>query len=340
MKIAVSPLMCALSTIALSVPALAEAQTLRMAHLWPSGSTVNQEIYQAWADRIEQESEGQLQVEIYPSQTLSKADQSYEAAVNGIADVAVTLQGYTAGRFPLTEIVQLPGVVNDASQGSCILQSLYDEGDIAAEYDDSHVLFMFTTGPAYIHTKATEIKSPEDLAGLRIRRPSDVAGEMLSSMGAQPVGMPAPDIYTSLQRGVMDGLSFPWEAMSVFRINELVNYHLQVPYYAGAIVATMNKSAYEQLSPDMQAVIDRNSGMEWAQIAGDVFDKLDKRGRQEALEQGDIIHTVENPLDDSEWAPPLKKGTKNYLERLEERGLDNASEVYQKALSLQERCSS
>ncbi|MDR5903356.1 TRAP transporter substrate-binding protein [Halomonas icarae] len=340
MKRAVSPLMIAASAAGLSITSLAEADTLRMSHLWPSGSTVNQEIYQAWADRIEQESDGQLQVEIYPSQTLSKADQSYEAAVNGIADVAVTLQGYTAGRFPLTEIVQLPGVVKDASQGSCILQSLYDEGDIAAEYDDSHVLFMFTTGPAYIHTKATEVKSPEDLAGLRIRRPSDVAGEMLSSMGAHPVGMPAPDIYTSLQRGVMDGLSFPWEAMSVFRINELVNYHLQVPYYAGAIVATMNKSAYEQLSPDMQAVIDRSSGMEWAQIAGGVFDQLDRQGRQEALEQGDVIHTVENPLDDPEWAPLLKQGTNIYLERLEERGLDNAREVYQKALSLQERCSS
>src|SRR5699024_9006351 len=118
---------------------------------------VNQEIYQAWADQVEADADGQLKVEIFPSQTLSKADQAYDAAVNGIADIAITLQGYSAGRFPLTEIVQLPGVANSASQGACILQSLYDEGDIAAEYDDSHVLFLFTTGPAYLHTEATEI---------------------------------------------------------------------------------------------------------------------------------------------------------------------------------------
>ncbi|MCP1344687.1 TRAP transporter substrate-binding protein, partial [Halomonas sp. FL8] len=275
MKHAISRLLLVTSTLGLCASAGAET-TLRMAHLWPAGSAVNQELYQAWAKRIEEESNGQLNVEIYPSQTLAKSEQAYDAAANGIADISVTLQGYTAGRFPLTEIVQLPGVVNSASQGACILQSLYEQGDVASEYDDTHVLFLFTTGPAYLHTRETEIKTPADLQGLRIRRPSEVAGEMLASMGAQPLGMPAPDIYTALQRGVMDGLSFPWEAMKVFRINELTNYHLQVPYYAGAIVATMSQAAYDRLSPEMQAVIDDNSGMAWALKAGQVFDELDK----------------------------------------------------------------
>ncbi|MDW5377625.1 TRAP transporter substrate-binding protein [Halomonas sp. HP20-15] len=337
MKHAISRLLLVASTLGLCASAGAET-TLRLAHFWPAGSAVNQDIYQAWARQVERQSSGQLNVEIYPSQTLAKADQAYDAAVNGIADIAVTLQGYTAGRFPLTEIVQLPGVVNSASQGACILQTLYDQGDIAGEYEDSHVLFLFTTGPAYLHTRDTEIKTPADLQGLRIRRPSEVAGEMLASMGAQPLGMPAPDIYTSLQRGVMDGLSFPWEAMKVFRINELTHYHLQVPYYAGAIMATMSQDAYDRLSPEMQAVIDDNSGMPWSLKAGQVFDKLDKAGREEAVAQGDTIHVVEDPLNDPAWAAPLKQGTENYLQSLEGRGLDNAEAVYEKALALRERC--
>jgi TRAP-type C4-dicarboxylate transport system substrate-binding protein len=284
MKHAISRLLLVTSTLGLCASAGAET-TLRMAHLWPAGSAVNQDIYQAWANQVEQESNGQIKVEIYPSQTLAKADQAYDAAANGIADISVTLQGYTAGRFPLTEIVQLPGVANSASQGACILQTLYDEGDIVGEYSDTHVLFMFTTGPAYLHTRDTEIRTPADLQGLRIRRPSEVAGEMLASMGAQPLGMPAPDIYTALQ-----------------------------------------------------AVIDDNSGMAWALKAGQVFGELDKAGREEAEAQGDTIHVVEDPLNDPAWAAPLKQGTENYLKRLEERGLDNAKEVYEKALALRERC--
>lgn len=314
------------------------ATTLRMAHLWPGSSAVNQEIFEAWARSVEEASAGELEVEIYPSQTLSKANQAYEAAVDGISDISVTLQGYTAGRFPLSEIVQLPGISNSAPQGACILQSLYDEGYIDEEYEDSHVLFMFTTGPAYLHTRDADIQKPSDLEGLRIRRPSEVAGEMLTQMGAEPMGMPAPDIYTSLQRGVMDGLSFPWEAMKVFRINELVNYHLQVPYYTGIIVATMNRDTYAGLTPEMQAVIDEHSGMPWAKVAGKTFHQLDEAGRQEAIELGHTIHTVEDPLNDPEWAAPLKEGTRNYLNRLEARGLDNADEVYQAALELRDSC--
>ncbi|MBR9904955.1 MAG: C4-dicarboxylate ABC transporter substrate-binding protein, partial [Gammaproteobacteria bacterium] len=92
MKKTISPLLFSISTVVLCTSVNADT-TLRMAHLWPASSTVNQEIYQAWAEKVEQESGGQLKVEIYPSQTLSKADQAYEAAVNGVADIAITVQG-------------------------------------------------------------------------------------------------------------------------------------------------------------------------------------------------------------------------------------------------------
>lgn len=336
MKHAISCCLLAAGTASLSLAAPAE--TLRMSHFWPGGSAVNKEIFEAWAESVTDASDGQLQVQVFPSETLSKADQAYQGTVDGISDIAVTLQGYTSGRFPLSEIVQLPGVSNSANQGACILQSLFDEGLISDEYDDVKVLYLFTTGPAYLHTRDDDIQTPEDMEGLRIRRPSDVAGEMLSNMGAEPIGMPAPDIYTSLQRGVMDGLSFPWEAMKVFGINELVDYHLEMPYYSGVAVAVMNRDSYERLSSELQSVIDEHSGMRWAEHAGEVYHRLDREGREEAIEQGGTIREVEDPLNDPQWSEPLKAGTESYLKRLEERGLANAREVYERALALQDAC--
>nr|CDQ34101.1 Extracytoplasmic solute receptor protein YiaO [Virgibacillus halodenitrificans] len=310
--------------------------TLRLGHLWPAQSAVNQDLIEAWAKQVKEDSDGALEVEIYPSQTLSKANSAYDGVVNGVADITVTLQGYTAGRFPLSEIVQLPGVSASAPQGACILQSLYDDGELGDEYADSHPLFLFTTGPAPLHTRDTEVQTPEDLEGLRIRTPSEVSSDMLESMGADPVGMPAPDIYTSMQRGVIDGLSLPWEAMKVFQVNELANYHLDIPYYTGALMAVMNRDAYEALSPAARKAIDANSGMRWAEKAGEVFYGLDTQGKEQAREQGDTIHSVEDPLNDPQWSGPLKRGTERYLERLEERGIDNAPAVYEKALSLRD----
>ncbi len=243
-----------LATTATSAQA---ATTLRLSHFWPEVSTINKQIFAQWAKAVEEDSNGELRVQLFPSQTLSQADETYSATVNGIADIGITAQGYTNGRFPLSQIVELPGVAESAPQGACVLQTLYDDGQIAQEYDDSHVLFMFTTGPGYIHTKDTDVQKPSDLEGLRIRRPTAVAGDILENMGAQPVGMPAPDIYTSLQRGVIDGLSFPWEGINSFQLADQLNYHTQVPFYTLIFVATMNQSTYESLSPEQKQAIDR-----------------------------------------------------------------------------------
>ncbi|NYS62105.1 TRAP transporter substrate-binding protein [Vreelandella salicampi] len=317
--------------------AVQASTTLRMAHFWPGASGVNQGVFEQWVATVEEESGGELRVEMFPSGTLAKPDSLYEAAANGIADISATAQGYTAGRFPLSQIVELPGVATTATQGACVLQTLYDDGHLDDEYADTRPLFMFTTGPGGIHTIDTDVQVPADLEGLRIRRPTAVAGEMLENMGANPVGMPAPDIYTSMQRGVIDGLSFPWEGLKGFRINELVEYHTEVPFYTLIFVATMSQRAYDGLTPEQQAVIDANSGMRWAENAGEVFDRLDVEGKQEAKDAGHTIREIENPLEHPDWQAPLQAGIESYLDRLEERGLPGR-EVYDAALAASESC--
>lgn len=331
---------CLLSaSLALASQHAAATTTLRLAHIWPASSVYSSQIFEAWAKAVEKESGGELKINIYPSQTLVKANKSYEGTVNGITDISANVQGYTAGRFPLTEILELPGLTNNAQQGACIAQKLYEDGHISSEYQDTHVLFMFSTGPAYLHTRTKEIRKVTDLEGLRIRRPSEVTGELLALMGASPVGMPAPDIYQALQRGVVDGLSFPFEAMKGFRINELTKYHLLIPYASTEFVMTMNKNVYNALSPKLKKVIDDNSGMKWAMKAGEVFNKLDTEGLEQAKSQGDVIHSVPDPLNSPSWGPLLKKGTENYLKRVEAHGGTTAHDVYNAALKMRDECS-
>lgn len=337
MKTHVTACLLAASVAGLTAASAEAATTLRMAHFWPGASAINQDLFKDWAQTIEEASDGELRIEMYPSGTLAKPDGIYEAAANGIADIGATAQGYTAGRFPLSQIVELPGVATNATQGACVLQTLYDDGHLDAEYEDTRPLFMFTTGPGGIHTIDTDVQVPADLEGLRIRRPTSVAGDILENMGASPVGMPAPDIYTAMQRGVIDGLSFPWEGMKVFRLNELTEHHTEVPFYSLIFVATMSQRAYDRLSPEQQAVIDDNSGMQWAENAGAVFDRLDREGKQEAAEAGHTIRVIADPLQDADWKKPLQDGIDGYLAGLEERGLPGR-EVYEAALAASESC--
>ncbi|WP_394213795.1 TRAP transporter substrate-binding protein [Psychrobacter piscatorii] len=307
-----------------------EITVLRFSHFYPATSDINKEIFEPWAKKIEADSGGRLKVEVYPSATISKADTAYESAVKGTIDIGSQVQGYTSGRFPLSQIAELPGLSNSSTQTGCMLQTLYDNDTIADEYKDSHLLFMFATGPGTLHSTNKLIRTPEDMRGMRIRRPSAVAGDIIESMGASPVGLPANDIYTSLQRGVVDGLSFPWEAMETFKLNELTKYHTNMPFYSSALMVTMNKAKYEGLPEDLKQVIDDNSGMALSKKVGAMWDKTYSTQLQAAIDQGDEVVDILDPLNDPDWKGPLEKGTKKYLDDVESLGLD-AYGVYDKA---------
>ncbi len=314
-----------------------ETTTLRFSHFWPATSSISKEVFEPWAKQIETESNGRLKVELYPSAGLAKADVTYEAAAKGTIDIGSQAHGYTNGRFPLTQITELPGLSNSATQMGCMLQTLYEDGTLASEYEDSHLLFMYGAGPGSLHTTNKLIRTPEDMKGMRIRRPSAVAGDIIESTGASPVGLPANDMYTSLQRGVVDGLSFPWEAVTAFKIDELTKYHTNIPFYSSALMVTMNKDSYNKLPDDLKKVIDNNSGMALAKKVGEVFDKHDDMAIQAAKDKGDEIIDIPDPLNDPNWKGPLEKGTKKYLGDVNALGLD-ADGVYAKAKAASAAC--
>jgi len=324
--------------VAMASAAHAQEVTLRLAHLWPEVSGNHQRVMQVWADQVEEESNGRIAVEVYAGGSLVPPPDQYDAVADRIVDVTATVQGYTANRFPLTQIVELPGVVDNGAQGACILQSLYDEGHLDAEYSDTRPLFMFTHGPGMFHLAGTEIREPSDLEGLRIRRPTTVVGNILEEFGAQAVGMPAPESYTAMQRGVIDGVALPWEGTIGFRLNELVDSHTEVGgMYTLSFTMTMNQGVYESMSAENQAVIDSVSGMDWAVQAGTVFDDLDQAGIDDAMENDRPIITIEGGTSHPDWAPAMENARERYLNEVEDRGLP-AREVYDRALELRQTC--
>jgi len=325
-------------SMSIQLPTYAAEFTLRFAHFFPAVSSQHKDIFQVWADKVQKDSNGRIEVQMYPSSTLAKPPAQYDAVKNRIADVTATIQGYTANRFPLTQVVELPGISTSALHGSCIVQGLYDEGLISNEYKQTKPLFLFTHGQGHIHTTNKSITKPTDLAGLRIRRPSAVVAKLLEGLGAQPVGMPAPSAYQSVQRGVIDGVSLPWDGQLVFRLNELTKNHTEIGgLYTLSFLVTMNNDVYQSMPADLKKVIDDNSGIEWSLKAAKVFEKLDTKGRAQAIANGHKINTVEGGIENPAWKPVLAKATEDYLSELEAKGLP-ARKVYSRAKELSSSC--
>ncbi len=325
---------CALGAMLSTGTASAADVTLRFGHFWPAVSAAQKDIFENWANQVKKDSNDRINVEIYASSMLAKPPAQYDAVTSQIIDVTATVQGYTANRFPLTQVVELPGVVKNAAQGSCVIQTLYNEGLIASEYKDTKPLFLFTHGPGMLHTKGKKVEKPEDLANLRIRRPTSVVASLLEKSKALPVGMPAPSSYQSMQRGVIDGVALPWEGATVFKINELADNHTDIGgLYSLSFIVTMNKNVYNGLDPELKAAIDKNSGMEWSIKSGKSFDRLDEKGLAEAQKLGHDIVELSDASINANWKPMLDEVTKEYIRDLESKGLP-AQKVYDRAMEL------
>lgn len=311
--------LAASGALALALTAGAQAETLRYAHFMSASSWQNQVIFEDWAAAVEEAAGEDLDVQVFPAQTLGKAAAGYDNAVMGIADIAWTVQGYTAGRFPLSQIMELPGLFDTGAVGSCAFQKLYDSGALDDEYEDTHVLFVHTHDPGHLHTGDTPVRSLEDMKGLKLRRPTQVVGDLLDKLGAEPVGMPAPNTYEALQRGAIDGYMLPWESVESFRLGELSDYHTVFGFYALAFVATMNKAKYESLSPEAKAAVDANSGMDWAVTAGRGYDEAGAEVLAGLRESSTVIELDE--AERAKWSEAAQAASDAYIASLDAQGL-------------------
>lgn len=309
----------ALAALSLTIVGPASADDLRFAHFMPAVTWQHTDLFTGWAEAVKEASGGEVEVQVFPAQTLGKAPAGYDNAKNGVADLAWTLQGYTAGRFPLTQLIELPGLFETAEVGSCALQKLYDSGALDAEYTETRPVFFHVHAPGHIHAKDKAVTSLADLKGMKIRRPTAVIGTLLEELGAEPVGMPAPTIYENLQKGVIDGYMLPWEALPGFRLSEITEHHTEFGFYSSAFIVTMNQRAYDRLSDAGKAAVDENTGMKWALIAGKGFDDSDARAYPGIAETTSIYQIPEG--ERAEWEAAAERAKEIYLGELEAKGL-------------------
>jgi len=171
--------------------AIAQEVTLKMHQFLPAQANVPAKILYVWADNVEKASEGRIKIDRFPSMQLGgKPPELYDQAVDGVADLIWTVVGYTPGRFPRTEVFELPFFVNDAKAASSAFWQMYEK-HMKDDFSDTHILGTWVHGPGAIHA-SEQILEPADMNGLKFRGASRQVNALLQELGAEPVGMPVP----------------------------------------------------------------------------------------------------------------------------------------------------
>lgn len=304
--------------------AFAADVTLKMHQFLPPQANVPKHILEVWADQVEEASGGRIEIERYHGMALGgKPPELMDQAIDGIADIVWTVIGYTPGRFPSTEVFELPFMVTDARAASYAYWKMFEEHMKDTEFADVHVLATHVHGPGMFHT-SDPVATPADLEGMKIRGGSRMVNQLLELVGAESVGMSVTAIPESLSKGVIDGTTIPWEVTGALKVPELVHNHTEFEgpaLYTLTFALAMNKDAYEAMPDDLRAILDENSGLELSVFMGGTQQDYDAPARAAAVELGNNIITVSQE-DAAAWSELVHPIYDSWVAEMNEKGID------------------
>ena len=321
----------ALATSLAFTPAMADTIELKLSHFLPSSHPTQKDFLEPWAKELEERTNGQVKITIYPAgSAFGHVAKQFDQVRAGVVDISHALTGFPRGRLPRTLIMDLPFLTKSSNAASHALWDLYPTY-LAEEYKGLKVLALHAHNPGLIHTREKQVKTMADLDGLRLRAPSAAISMMLKQLGATPVGLPPTQVYENLQKGVIDGNVFPYEAIHGFKLYEVLDFHLDAKAYTTSFYFAMNQKKFDSLPADVQAVIEDMTGETLVAKFGPWWNKWDKPGMADIVKKGNPVITLSD-AERAEWRTALQPTTDNYLKGLEEAGVANAREIYDAAV--------
>jgi len=306
----------------LVVPIQAQAQdkviTLKVANWFPIAHKQTP-LLESWGKDLEKRTNGRVKVNYYPAGTLVPAAQSYDAVTKGISDVGNHVLGYTVGRFPLTEILDLPLGYPNNTVPTKLANAFYAKFK-PKEFNDVKVLWFHAQSPGIIHTKTKPINKLEDLKGMKMRTYGSNA-RLMSLLGGTPVAMTMPEVYDALSRGVAEGLMCAYEATEGFRFGEQLKYSTEnfATSYSAVFVLVMNKDKWNSMPPDIQKIIDAMSP-EYIEKYAAMWDDIEKSGKAYLVKRGNKIISLSKE-EEARWVAKAQPIFDDYVKKMKEKGL-------------------
>lgn len=309
-------------TLVVASSAAAQETTIRFSNWLPPTHPITTDMLEPWAANVEEATEGRVTVQFIPA--LGKPPAHFDLVRDGVADAAMSVQAYTADRFPSAYGFTLPGYADDATTASVGYWRTHQEMlQPLGEFDGVHLLGLWAHGPAHVFTNDAEVKSMDDLDGLRLRATGGIVQDISEQLGIVPQFASASEAYELLTRGVVDGVMFNSDSVYSFNLQDGLNYAYRVPggLYRDVHYVIMNEAKFDSLSEEDQAAIESVSGEALARLAGEAWDRVEREA-WERMETSDytINEASQEDVDRLlEVAEPLKEA---WIERMAAQDMD------------------
>lgn len=278
----------------------------------------NSILAEEWAKAVAEKTAGKVKVTLFHGGTLTPAAQVYDGVVKGVSDMGMSVLSYTRGRFPLTEIIDLPLGYKSGYAATKIANAYLNKFQ-PKEFADTQVMFLHAHGPGVLHTKKP-VTNMADLKGMKISC-TGLSAKIADKLGAVPVAAPMPERYDSIQKGVTEGGLFPLESLKGWKLGEVVqNTTLNFgSAYTTCFFVVMNKDKWASLPTDVQNAI-QEINQEFIEKFGKSWDQIDKEGLDFSASKGVKTLTL-SAEEDGKWGAAVRPILDEYVTNMKGKNL-------------------
>lgn len=280
-------------------------------------------VFSVWAQELEKRTSGRLKIIVYAGETLGKQAEQYDLLLKGAAHLITLVGPQYPGRFPLTDVFNLPFLIppdGPNSPGKAIRDMVYEKYLNPIHFKDVKVLWKSRFQPNVLHMAKKPVRTMKDIKGQIIGIPGGkILASYLKLLGASPELSPSPEVYTNLEKGIINGQILPFETQLGLRLSEVAKFVTMTNQGSASLCIAMRKQTWEGLPPDIQKIIlDTNPWAEEliAKVNITTFERILNMSKRAGVE---IIEL--SPDEKARWIETTKVVEKEWVAEMDAKGL-------------------
>lgn len=313
-----------------------EVFVLKFATSAPADHPFSLAVYKPFYERIEELSEGRIEVEWYPGEQLGKGSDYLSLTGDGVADLAYISPSNTPSDFPITSILGVPGLFEgqEIQNASHALLNVLKQNILLEEYLKHNVrpvVGMWSPPAEVFFNDNIEPRLPGDMKGLKIATSSSTTTAIFNELGSAPVQLNAADMYSSLDNGVVDGTNLYASTVKGFGMSELIKSgSIGLGMGSNVLNIIMNEDTYQKLPEDLREVI-MQAGEEISGVGSQRQYDDDMVSYEEFKEAGINVYELTDS-EKSEWQAFYDEFIDNFIDASIKADFDQVYEAFKKEL--------
>jgi len=237
-------------------PAPVKPIKLQLESFTPAGTPPNK-IFRNIFDGLAEATDGQVTTMYHEAGVMGAPSETYERVLSGVVDVGVLVAGYFPGVFPMAEVFELPIHYPDGTYGAKAWLEMYKKGYFEKEQADMKLITAYMIGP-YNLLSSKPVRTVEDFKGMKLRGPTDMFRRIDERIGAIAVQLAGPELFTAMDKGIIDATWACWEMSFAFKLKEPTDYIVETNLSTSSHLLAMNPDSWAALPDIAKAYIDDN----------------------------------------------------------------------------------